>query len=50
MNLELTDLEVGLMWEALNDYAASCSAKDEQKAKKLVVIRDRIEKLCGDNS
>jgi len=50
MNLELTDMEVGLVWEALTEYAASYSAKDEKKAQKLVAITEKIEKLCGDNT
>ena len=49
MNLELTDVEVGLVWEALTEYAANCS-KNERKTQKILAVIERIEKLCGDNT
>lgn len=49
MNLELTDREVGLTWEALTEYIAECS-QNEQKAQELEAIRTKIEKLSGDDT
>ncbi len=50
MTLELTVIEVGLVWEALDDYAAVCHEKQKQKAQNLEVIKAKIEKLCGDDT
>ena len=47
VNIEFKGREIGLIWEALTEYAARSS---KEKAQELLKLIKKIEKLHGDNT